>query len=65
MTADGSQAVEGRDATGPATENTMRAVVRERYGPAEVLHLARVPVPEPGKREVLLRGHAAGLDRGA
>jgi NADPH:quinone reductase-like Zn-dependent oxidoreductase len=42
----------------------MRAVVRERYGPAEVLHLARVPVPVPGAKEVLLRVHAAGLDRG-
>ncbi|MFI7482406.1 NAD(P)-dependent alcohol dehydrogenase [Kocuria sp. M1R5S2] len=64
MTAEEPHALEGQDPTGPAPENTMQAVVRDSYGPAEVLHLARVPVPEPGKKEVLLRVHAAGLDRG-
>lgn len=64
MTAEGPHAQDGRDTTGPTPQNTMRAVVRDRYGPAEVLHPARVPVPEPGKREVLLRVRAAGLDRG-
>lgn len=43
---------------------TMQAVVQDGYGPVEVLHLARVPRPVPGDHEVLLRVHAAGLDRG-
>lgn len=64
MTAEGPHTVEDQDTTAPAPENTMRAIVRERYGPAEVLHLAQVPVPVPGSKEVLLRVHAAGLDRG-
>lgn len=63
MTAEGPHTVEDQDTT-PAPENTMRAIARERYGPAEVLHLAQVPVPVPGAKEVLLRVHAAGLDRG-
>jgi NADPH:quinone reductase-like Zn-dependent oxidoreductase len=48
--------------TGSAT--THRAVVQDRYGSADVLHLDEVAVPRPGKGEVLLRVHAAGLDRG-
>jgi NADPH:quinone reductase-like Zn-dependent oxidoreductase len=64
MTAEGPHTVEDQDTTTPAPVNTMRAIVRERYGPAEVLHLAQVPVPAPGAKEVLLRVHAAGLDRG-
>ena len=64
MTAEGPPTVEDQDTAPPAPENSMRAVVRERYGPAEVLHLAQVPVAAPGAKEVLLRVHAAGLDRG-
>jgi NADPH:quinone reductase-like Zn-dependent oxidoreductase len=53
-------------ATGaPARERTMKAIVRDRYGPADVLELSDVEVPEPGDDEVLLRVRAAGLDRGA
>ncbi len=43
---------------------TMRAVVQDAYGSADVLHLARRPRPEPGAHDVLLRVHAAGVDRG-
>ena len=43
----------------------MKAIVRERYGSAEVLGLSDVDVPRPGDGEVLLRVRAAGLDRGA
>src|SRR5215212_9435569 len=53
---------ETRPDSGPVT--TMRAVVRDRYGSADVLQQAAVPVPQPGDREVLVRVHAAGLDRG-
>jgi NADPH:quinone reductase-like Zn-dependent oxidoreductase len=42
----------------------MRAIVQERYGDAGTLHLAQVPTPEIEDHEVLLRVHAAGLDRG-
>ncbi|MCW2843595.1 MAG: NAD(P)-dependent alcohol dehydrogenase [Nocardioides sp.] len=44
---------------------TMRAVVQSSYGDADVLRLERLDRPEPGAGEVLLRVHAAGLDRGA
>ena len=49
--------------TSPAAE-TMAAIVQDRYGDAEVLHSATVPRPPVGEREVLVRVHAAGLDRG-
>ena len=42
----------------------MRAVVQEGYGSVDVLRLARVTRPEIAEDEVLIRVHAAGLDRG-
>jgi NADPH:quinone reductase-like Zn-dependent oxidoreductase len=42
----------------------MRAIVQDRYGSVEVLRPAVINRPEPGPNEVLLRVHAAGLDRG-
>ena len=42
----------------------MRAVVQDRYGDVDVLEVRDVEVPEPGKGEVLVRVHAAGIDRG-
>jgi NADPH:quinone reductase-like Zn-dependent oxidoreductase len=42
----------------------MAAIVQDGYGSADVLHLGRIPKPEIGGHEVLLRVHAAGLDRG-
>ena len=51
--------------TGQAqSENTMRAIVQDSYGSAEVLRSARIDRPEIADGEVLLRVHAAGLDRG-
>ena len=44
---------------------TMRAIVRDRYGSADVLRLADVNLPEIGDEDVLVRVRAAGLDRGA
>ena len=43
----------------------MKAIVRERYGSADVLEVREVEVPRPADGEVLLRVRAAGLDRGA
>ena len=46
------------------TPETMRAIVQERYGDADDLHLSRVPTPQIADNEVLVRVAAAGLDRG-
>ena len=55
----------GVDANSPGTaENTMRAIVQDTYGSADVLRLARITPPEIAEDEVLLHVHAAGLDRG-
>lgn len=42
----------------------MRAIVQHRYGSADVLELATIEPPTPGKNEVLIEVVAAGLDRG-
>ena len=42
----------------------MRAIVQDSYGSAEVLRSAQIDRPEIADNEVLLRVHAAGLDRG-
>ncbi|MFJ6087393.1 NADP-dependent oxidoreductase [Streptomyces sp. NPDC092369] len=41
---------------------TMHAAVIDAYGPPEVLRVARVPRPEPGDGEVLVRVRAAGVN---
>lgn len=80
MTSEGQHAAEAPtneapSAEAPSAEGTpagataadqalMRAIVQEAYGPAEVLHLARIPRPQPRENEVLIRVHAASLDRG-
>jgi NADPH:quinone reductase-like Zn-dependent oxidoreductase len=47
------------------TTTTMRAVVQEAYGDAEVLRSAERPLPRALRdNELLVRVHAAGLDRG-
>lgn len=43
--------------------STMRAVVQDRYGSADVLHLARIPRPSAAPHEVLLQVCAAGVAR--
>ena len=47
-----------------ARATTMRAVIHDRYGDYEVVRLAEVDVPTVGTGQVLLKVHAAGLDRG-
>lgn len=44
--------------------STMRAIVQHGYGSADVLRCERIGRPGIGGTEVLLRVHAAGLDRG-
>jgi 2-desacetyl-2-hydroxyethyl bacteriochlorophyllide A dehydrogenase len=42
----------------------MKAIVRETYGPPDVLHLEDVPLPTPGDGDVLVRVHAASANAG-
>ena len=42
----------------------MRAIVQDRYGSAEALREARIGRPVIADHEVLVRVHAAGVDRG-
>jgi NADPH:quinone reductase-like Zn-dependent oxidoreductase len=46
-------------------ERTMHAIVQDGYGSADVLRFTRRARPQIADHEVLLRVHAAGLDRGA
>ena len=40
----------------------MKAIVRTRYGPPDVLKLQEVPKPTPGDDQVLIRVHAASVN---
>lgn len=42
----------------------MQAVVQDRFGSADVLHLETIEPPTIGDDEVLIEVHAAGVDRG-
>ena len=42
----------------------MKAIARDTYGPADGLELREIERPEIGDDEVLVRVHAAGVDRG-
>jgi NADPH:quinone reductase-like Zn-dependent oxidoreductase len=42
----------------------MKAIVRHKYGSPDVLELREIDKPEIGDEEVLVRVHAAGVDRG-
>ncbi|MFD8495396.1 NAD(P)-dependent alcohol dehydrogenase [Amycolatopsis sp. NPDC059657] len=54
-----------RPASNPQVK-TMDAVVQDVYGEAgDVLRFDQIPVPSPAGGEVLVRVHAAGVDRGA
>jgi NADPH:quinone reductase-like Zn-dependent oxidoreductase len=45
-------------------KDTMRAIVQDRYGSVDVLRHGQIARPEVRANEVLIRVHAAGLDRG-
>ena len=50
--------------TATARETTMKAIVQDAYGSADVLELRDIDQPVPKANEVLVRVHAAGLHRG-
>ena len=45
-------------------QTTMKAIVQDRYGSAEVLELRDIDKPEIGDDEVLVRVHAAAIHVG-
>jgi hypothetical protein len=47
-----------------AGPTTMKAIVQDFYGEADVLRFEEIERPVPGADEVLLRVRAAGVDRG-
>jgi NADPH:quinone reductase-like Zn-dependent oxidoreductase len=49
---------------GADRRDTMKAIVQDTYGSAEVLELRDIDKPEIGDDEVLVRVHAAGVDQG-
>jgi NADPH:quinone reductase-like Zn-dependent oxidoreductase len=57
-------AVEWAPEPAMAVETTMKAVVQDGYGSADVLELRDIDKPEVADDEVLVRVHAAGVDRG-
>lgn len=54
----------GSNTDGRSTITPIKAIVRDRYGSAEGLQLRNLEIPEPLENQVLLKVHAAGLDRG-
>jgi NADPH:quinone reductase-like Zn-dependent oxidoreductase len=54
----------GSDVVGERSEAKMKAIVQDTYGSADVLQLRDVDKPEVGDNEVLVRVHAAGVERG-
>lgn len=50
--------------TAALASQTMQAILQTTYGTADTLHLGTRARPQVGKTEVLLRVHAAGMDRG-
>jgi NADPH:quinone reductase-like Zn-dependent oxidoreductase len=44
-------------------ENSMKAIVRDTYGPSDVLELRDIDLPKIADDEVLVRVHAAGVGR--
>jgi NADPH:quinone reductase-like Zn-dependent oxidoreductase len=49
---------------GTGREASMKAIVQDTYGGTEVLEFRDIDQPVPTDNEVLVRVHAAGLDRG-
>lgn len=45
----------------PSIPKTMKAVVIDKFGGPELLHVAEIPVPEPDGNEILIRVDTAGI----
>jgi len=54
----------GETASSVPRRQTMQAIVQTEYGSADVLHIEEIDRPTIADDEVLVRVHAAGLDRG-
>jgi NADPH:quinone reductase-like Zn-dependent oxidoreductase len=64
-TLNGQRPVEHADSTSSgAKAKVMRAIVQDRYGSADVLRLSEIDTPVVTANEVLVKVHAAGMDRG-
>ncbi len=48
-------------ATAQEIPTEMRAAAMDQFGPPDVVHTEMLPVPKPGRREVLIRVAAAGV----
>jgi NADPH:quinone reductase-like Zn-dependent oxidoreductase len=57
-------AVDDRLESATGRETTMKAIVQDAYGSADVLELRDIDQPMPKDNEVLVQVHAAGLHRG-
>jgi|GEM_PF-616891 NADPH:quinone reductase-like Zn-dependent oxidoreductase len=43
--------------------NKMKAAVRKEYGPPDILKIKEVEIPSPKKNEILIKVHAATVNR--
>ena len=59
-----TRTIEQTTAAGPVADQRMRAIVQKEYGTADVLRVGEIERPTIGADEVLVKVHAAGLDRG-
>src|SRR3954447_6983979 len=57
---------DGRTAAPSTAAGTMTAIMQDEYGavPEDVLRVGEIDRPTPGEGEVLVRVHAASVDRG-